>query len=459
MSKRNEERTFSYHRTSPILKAFTLGLVGVIAVEGSLGLFLILYLVNSLMVKLVCAVPLGLVLAIGIVSSLSLLTTHHAITSKGVVFRQGNRFNTLVFSGNLLKAERSPQRLSGMPVELKYIRESRLLQVTTGESSLVVVTLAKPQSLKPGLFRKSVPVERILVNVDEPDEFVEAINNLAGSHRASGAAESQVESADGTLLQRQPIRTDGYAIQTIDLCRTYGNTVAVDRLNLKVQQGEIFGFLGPNGAGKTTTINMLVGLLQPTEGKAVVQGVDVWEEPIRAKTVIGYVPDIPIVYERLTGREFLMFMAELYDARPSVDARIAELLDTLDLADWGDQMIKVYSHGMRRKIAIAAALVHQPQVLLLDEPTNGLDPRGARRVKDLLRGLASQGTTVFMSTHVMEIAERMCDRVGIIRKGKLVATGTMDELRQQTSMAGADLENIFLSLTGEESDMRVLSEL
>ena len=175
--------------------------------------------------------------------------------------------------------------------------------------------------------------------------------------------------------------------------------------------------------------------------------------------MIGYVPDILIVYERLTGREFLMFMAELYDAGPSVDARIAELLDTLDLADWGDQMIKVYSHGMRRKIAFAAALVHEPQVLLLDEPTNGLDPRSARRVKDLLRGLASQGTTVFMSTHVMEIAERMCDRVGIIQKGKLVATGTMDELRQQTSMAGADLENIFLSLTGEESDMRVLSDL
>ncbi len=245
----------------------------------------------------------------------------------------------------------------------------------------------------------------------------------------------------------------------MDLTRTYGKTVAVDKLNLKVRQGETFGFLGPNGAGKTTTISMLVGLLQPTGGRASVLGVDVWQEPIRAKAMMGYVPDVPLVYERLTGREFLEFMAQLYDAGPSAKERIPELLGMLDLSEWADQMIRVYSYGMRRKIALAAALVHDPQVLLLDEPTNGLDPKSARRVKDILRQLSSQGTTVFMSTHVMEIAERMCDRIAIIQRGKLVAVGTMDELRRQAQMSGADLEKVFLSLTGAADDAAVLSEL
>ncbi|MBN2547896.1 MAG: ABC transporter ATP-binding protein [Anaerolineales bacterium] len=237
-------------------------------------------------------------------------------------------------------------------------------------------------------------------------------------------------------------------IQTLNLVKRYGDKAAVDDVSFEVYSGEIFGFLGPNGAGKTTTIKMIVGLLQPTSGVVRVSGFDVQQQPLQAKAVNGYVPDEPNLYPKLTGREFLRFIGDLYGIeRQQVERRIDEMLRLFDLAQAGDDTIDSYSHGMQQKITLAGALVHDPRVLVLDEPTVGLDPKSARLIKDILRQMAERGAAVFLSTHILEIAERMCDRIAIINRGKVIAVGTMDELRQ-LGQGETSLEDIFLSLTG-----------
>ena len=237
-------------------------------------------------------------------------------------------------------------------------------------------------------------------------------------------------------------------IETQDLIKLYGDKSAVDNVSFEVQSREIFGFLGPNGAGKTTTIKMIVGLLQPTSGTVKVAGYNVQTQAIQAKAACGYVPDTPNLYPKLTGRELLRFVGDLYEMdRSQVERRIEELLRLFDLEQAGDDTIDSYSHGMQQKTALAAALMHDPKVLVLDEPTVGLDPRSARLIKDMLRQIADRGAAVFLSTHILEIAERMCDRIGIIDKGRLIAVGSMDELRS-LGKGETSLEDIFLDLTG-----------
>jgi ABC-2 type transport system ATP-binding protein len=238
-------------------------------------------------------------------------------------------------------------------------------------------------------------------------------------------------------------------IETRDLVKRYGDKVAVDHVGFDVYGGEVFGFLGPNGAGKTTTLKMIVGLLQPTAGAVKVAGYDVQVQPMQAKAACGYVPDTPNLYAKLSGRELLRFVGGLYNLeRGQVAHRIDELLRMFDLASAADDTIDSYSHGMQQKASLAAALMHDPKVLVLDEPTVGLDPKSARLIKDILRQLADRGAAVMLSTHILEIAERMCDRIGIIDKGKLIAVGTMDELRTLDKTGQASLEDIFLGLTG-----------
>ena len=237
-------------------------------------------------------------------------------------------------------------------------------------------------------------------------------------------------------------------IEMRHLVRRYGDKLAVDDVSLEVHAGEIFGFLGPNGAGKTTTIKVAIGLLQPSAGEVRVAGWDIQKEPLRAKAASGYVPDEPTLYPKLSGRELLRFVGDLYGVDSAqVDRRIEELLRLFDLALAADDTIDSYSHGMRQKISLAAALVHDPKVLVLDEPTVGLDPKSARLIKDILRQLADRGAAVFLSTHILEIAEHMCDRIGIINQGRLIAAGTMAELRA-LGQGQSRLEDIFLSLTG-----------
>jgi ABC-2 type transport system ATP-binding protein len=245
-------------------------------------------------------------------------------------------------------------------------------------------------------------------------------------------------------------------IETRKLVKRYGEKAAVKDVSFDVHAGEIFGFLGPNGAGKTTTIKMIIGLLQPTSGSVKVAGYDIQGQPLQAKAVSGYVPDTPNLYAKLTGRELLRFVGDLYNLdRQQVTRRIDELLRMFELTAAADDTIDSYSHGMQQKASLAAALVHDPRVLVLDEPTVGLDPKSARLIKDILRQLAERGAAVMLSTHILEIAERMCDRIGIISKGELVAMGTMEELRNLGRSGETSLEDIFLGLTGGAEEAEI----
>ncbi len=243
------------------------------------------------------------------------------------------------------------------------------------------------------------------------------------------------------------------------LVKDFGAKVAVNDISFQVYGGEIFGFLGPNGAGKTTTIKMLVGLLQATSGTARVGSYDVAAAPIKAKAASGYVPDEPNLYGKLSGREMLHFVGDLYDLERSLIARrTEELMHMFGLDEAVDDLVESYSHGMQQKLSLAAALIHDPKVLILDEPTVGLDPKSARLIKDILRQLADRGAAIMLSTHIMEIAERMCDRIGIINQGRLVAVGTMDDLRSM-GQGKTDLEDIFLQLTGGVEDAEIAEVL
>lgn len=250
------------------------------------------------------------------------------------------------------------------------------------------------------------------------------------------------------------------AIKLVNLSKSYRKQQAVRDLQIDIPKGELFGFLGPNGAGKTTTIKMLTGLLEPTSGTAEINGINIWEKPLEAKKHIAYVPDQPNIYPKLTGWEYIQFIASVFRLpEKSFQSRAEELLHMFNLTDRADELIESYSHGMKQKIAICGALVHEPDVLFLDEPTVGLDPKSARNLKDLLTKLCSGGMTAFVSTHIMEIAEKMCDRVGIISDGDIIALGTMEELRQHEGNTDGSLEDIFLELTGGEEQQELISEM
>jgi len=238
-------------------------------------------------------------------------------------------------------------------------------------------------------------------------------------------------------------------IRLEQLTKTYGKFVAVNGIDLHVPRGELFGFLGPNGAGKTTTLRMIAGILRPTAGRIWLGGDDLIADPMAAKARLGFIPDRPFVYEKLTGAEFLRFVAGLYGQDgPSIEARIDELLDLFELLVWKNELVESYSHGMRQKLIISSALIHKPELIVVDEPMVGLDPKGARLLKDIFRAFVERGGTVLMSTHTLEVAQAMCDRTAIIQEGNIVAYGTIDELRVQTAAGDASLEELFLKLTG-----------
>ncbi|HUE77525.1 MAG TPA: ABC transporter ATP-binding protein [Longimicrobiales bacterium] len=244
------------------------------------------------------------------------------------------------------------------------------------------------------------------------------------------------------------------------LTKRYGKFTAVRPLDLEVRPGELFGFLGPNGAGKTTTIRMVTGVLRPSGGRVLIGGHDVAREPERAKRLLGYIPDRPFLYEKLTGAEFLRFVSGLWGQEgPPVRQRADELLELFELTAWKDTLVESYSHGMRQKLLISSALVHGPRLIVVDEPMVGLDPKAARMIKDLLRTFARQGGTVFLSTHTLEVAEALCDRIAIIQDGAIRAMGTMDELRAEAEAGAAGLEEIFLKLTGGEDVAELVASL
>jgi ABC-2 type transport system ATP-binding protein len=247
------------------------------------------------------------------------------------------------------------------------------------------------------------------------------------------------------------------------LSKVYGRTEAVTDLSFEVAEGELFGFIGPNGAGKTTTIKMMTGLLAPTRGRVLINGIDIAMNPQRAKQLIGLIPDRPYLYEKLTGREFLSFIGDLYNVPPAESQQRAQKwLTTFGLGEWGHELIEAYSHGMKQRLIMSAALLHEPRVLVVDEPMVGLDPSGIVQVKKLFQQLTGAGTTIFMSTHTLQVAEDLCDRIGVLHKGRLVGLGSPEALCRQaaresqsapTTEVPDSLEAVFIQLTAErESD-------
>jgi len=241
-------------------------------------------------------------------------------------------------------------------------------------------------------------------------------------------------------------------IKLHELTKDYGTTIAVNKLSLNVDAGEIYGFIGPNGAGKTTTIRLMGGILAPTSGSIIIGGLDMAKKPVEGKKMIGFVPDRPFLYEKLTGMEFLRFSADLYDVkRDTFSQKAQKLLQQFALWDWADELIEAYSHGMKQRLIIASALLHDPRILIIDEPMVGLDPAAVYMVKDILKELAANQTTIFISTHTLSIAEDLCNRIGLIHKGTLLAQGTLDELKHIANLGEARLEEVFLSIIKENT--------
>ena len=256
------------------------------------------------------------------------------------------------------------------------------------------------------------------------------------------------------------VSSSGATVKLREVAKRYEDIVAVDYIDLDVKYGEILGILGPNGSGKTTTLKMILGLIKPDSGSVNVLGINTKDDPVAVKRRVGYVPETPRLYEFLTGLEYLDFIADIYGLSVSEkEARIKEYLEALELEGREGDMISSYSQGMKQKTVLISAFLHKPKLLLLDEPLSGLDPRSARIVKDLLRKLTAQGITTIMSTHILEIAQAMCDRIAIMYEGKLLALGTMKELRQKARLPGSDLEDIFLKLTGTEDIRDVVEAL
>jgi ABC-2 type transport system ATP-binding protein len=234
-----------------------------------------------------------------------------------------------------------------------------------------------------------------------------------------------------------------------DLVKRYGAFTAVDGVSLEVAKGEIHGFLGPNGAGKTTTIRIIAGLLKPTRGRIVIDGHDLAREPEAAKNALGFIPDRPFLYEKLTAGEFLRFHGGLYGLEgQAVEGRLREMLDLFELSPWEGELIESFSHGMKQRLVLCAAFLHRPRAILVDEPMVGLDPRGARLIKEVFRVMSRKGVAILMSTHTLEVAQEMCDRISIIQGGRIIARGTVDELRLLAGGEAELLTPVFLKLTG-----------
>lgn len=242
----------------------------------------------------------------------------------------------------------------------------------------------------------------------------------------------------------------GNILEVKELSKYYGDFKAVDSITFSIKKGEIFGFLGLNGAGKTTTLKMLSGILEPTDGSIVIDGISLKEDPISVKRITGYIPDRPYLYPKLTGHEFMQFIADLYELpRKSIDSKISSLLNEYALSPWEHELIESYSHGMRQRLATCAALIHSPKLLIVDEPMVGLDPQGAKFLKESLKSYAASGISILLSTHSLNVAEEITDRIAIMHKGKILTMGTISEIKSSSGMSKYNLEELFLSLTTE----------
>jgi ABC-2 type transport system ATP-binding protein len=426
-------------------------------VEAGVWISLVLALPVPIWLKGVLAgidVLLLLLLVFGFL--LSPLWTRHSLTPDQLFLHYG--FDRLAIPRNwLASAQPVRERLPfAYTVRIRKDHEGRRLRATFSDYNLVQLSLKQPQPIK--LRRKTVMVESILINVDQLSLFLAALDLPTSTSQPTAHAtfceeQEQQEHSDDSLPVLQSISSTAtagaVALRLHALTRRYGQVTAVKNLSLQVQTGEIYGFLGPNGAGKTTTIKMITGLIAPDSGTIMVDGHDLHKENEAAKAALGYVPDRAILYERLTGREMLVFTALLRGlTRQEAQERSEYLIAQLQLLDYADMLCETYSFGTKRKLALALALLHRPKVLILDEPFNGLDPRSARKLKDLLLDLARQGTAVLLSTHDLATVETLCQRLGVIFQGQLAAEGSLPDLLQGAGTA--NLEELFLRLTEKQ---------
>jgi ABC-2 type transport system ATP-binding protein len=337
-------------------------------------------------------------------------------------------------------------------------RKSDVIRILLTEPVMVKAPAAEDRKNKRGLVRE------MLINVDEPERFLQSMKRAVpvkedavplqaeaaiNTAHPAGSDEEALFNGDAYEAVRSESQNAALppSLEFEKLTRYYGDFPAVQNLTLQTYPGEIFGFLGANGAGKTTTIRMITGLLRPTAGKVMVSGEDLWRPGTEARRLIGFVPDTPLVYERLTAREHMMVAGRLYGLpRERIEERTEELLSILGLEKWGNQIISAYSMGMKRKISLALALLTDPELIIVDELTNAFDAPTLAQIKDILLDLRHREKTVFLSTHVMDVAEKICDRVGIIHQGQLKALGTVDELCRAFAVDGG-LEPLFLKIT------------
>ncbi len=454
-------QTFSYtaKRTSYLTTAGAL--LFLVGIESSVVALLALVLIHLVLLKLALLLALICFLAFIITRLLAPLSTRHQLSNTQLSLHYGATFKAEIPRNDVIDAQAVREQLTiFQPMTAQYDAKKQRIIAAFSEQGQVLLRLNKPHTFK--VNGKVALADTLLINVDKRDEFLQTLKTSSNKEALTIGRDRCITSS--SAIERQQGRdtsvpTEAYntsnntspAIRIEHLTRRFGTHVAVDNLSIAIQPGEIYGFLGSNGAGKTTTMKMLVGLLQTHEGRIELVGHDIEKDAQAAKTALGYVADRSMLYERLTGREFLQFLGQLRNLPlQEGEQRIASLLETLELTDYADTLCGSYSFGMKRKLALAGALLHQPAVLILDEPLNGLDPQSARNLKDLLLDLAAHGTAILLSTHDLATAETLCHRIGIISKGQLLAEGTVAELRQRVD--APDLETVFLTLTTQAKE-------
>ncbi|MBI1298244.1 ATP-binding cassette domain-containing protein [bacterium] len=445
-----DEQPFRYDADRSVYTSTALAFGFLILIESSLLALLIFVLVPVAWAKTLLLIGLLALNGWAITKLRQPLTTFHALTPHSLYLRYAG-FQAELPRSALVAAQPVQESVGGLAtLSPRHDAEHDRVVALFSARGQILLTLSEPHTFHLGRFQR-VTARHVLFNVDQSDVLLAALNlPQSAPVPATHLQDWETISPNRSLSPSSPPASAEVALLLDDLTRHFGEQVVVDGLNLRIRRGEIFGFLGPNGAGKTTTIKMIVGLLRPTAGRVVVAGHDVWVDPLAAKAAFGYVPDRSLLYERLTGVEYLQFLAQMRSIdQAEADREIDYLLDLLDLTSDAHKLSGAYSFGMKRKLALAGALLHRPPVLILDEPLNGLDPRSARRLKDLLVEMADQGKTIFLSTHDLHTAESVCHRAGIFYQGQLMAEGSADELRTLTAVP--DLESVFLSLTEETS--------
>jgi ABC-2 type transport system ATP-binding protein len=458
MLKILEERfTYTAQRTSYLTSIAVLSFI--LLSEGGVLAALIWFFAHNEVLRLALLVPIGGLYLTLLTFWLAPFWTTHRLSATHFSLHYGFALRTRIPRNLIESAQPVQERLTMLePLTVRYNAQKDRVVAAFSEHGQVLLSLEKPFPCKVG--RATRLVKQILLNVDERETFLAVLASSSSAqdvplspNQLISMIEPQFSVSQLTHPALPIIAADALLmLHTQNLTRRYGDVTVVDHLNLAVRRGEIYGFLGPNGAGKSTTIKMLVGLLKPTSGSASLAGHDIWHEPLQAKRALGYVADRVLLYDRLTGREFLSFLAQLRGlSHVLATERIARLLDLLELSEQSNYLCGSYSFGMKRKLSLAGALLHEPALLILDEPLNGLDPLSARRLKDLFLHLAASGTTIFLSTHDLATAESICHRVGIIQRGRLLAEGTAEELRARAS--APDLESVFLSLTAHQEEV------